>query len=181
MAPYCTTFENSLRGIIFSHSLTRVQFYHLAIDLDPFLTHPGSSCRACKSHARYDAWLLSLQPFSHSTSCESVMPQCSRQTRPYVPHVRLLLPICFQSIFPCLFSISAFHTRFSKRKGHLLTCSTPPPLTPLFLSQVHAVLKRLHCSRSRFLSFSFLHHARHARIFHTVRHPALLQRAGLGL
>ena len=82
-------------------------------------------------------------------------------------------------------SLPVLHLRFPypvfQRKGQLLTCSTPPPLTPLFLSQVHAVLKRLHCSRSRFPSFSFLHHLRHAWIFHTVRHPALLQRAGLGL
>ena len=55
-----------------------------------------------------------------------------RSSRTFAP-TKDLLSICLHSIFPCQFSISAFHTRFSKRKRQLLTRTTPPPLTPSFL------------------------------------------------
>ena len=125
VAPYGPSFENSLRGI-FSHLLTQLQFYLLAIDH----RHPV--------FAWYDTPVC--WAFNHS-----LIPHCANRWCPCVPGrwgPTFLTYVCsyegppfycLHSIFPWLFSISAFCTHFSKRKGQLLTCTTLPPLTPLFL------------------------------------------------
>ena len=135
----------SLRGI-FSHSLTRVQFYLLAIDLDPFLTDmaipsrfqlscPSITCPKTPDMTHLSAVPSTILSFHIVRIGDApVFPadEALRSSRTFAP-TKDLLSICLHSIFPCQFSISAFHTRFSKRKRQLLTRTTLPPLTPSFL------------------------------------------------